>query len=121
MSEKILHTDAYTIRLRWDDPKPGDHRPAYWINFELFSLLGPDEPRIYNKRGSTYSPNPVESIDEAEIEVDGFVKWDGCTEYGFPGGRPHFCSWRGIQAQHTAIELARDEGLRLCESIDEYR
>ena len=52
-----------------------------------------DEKEAFQKKGSTHSPDPVYSIDEAEVFVSGYIKWDGCANLQFEDkGYLHFCS-----------------------------
>ncbi len=77
-----------------------DRRPKYCaafkvdshiLNFRVFKVVAWDDagkPIMYGG-----SHRPVESMGEAEVFVDGFIKWDGCSnfEFGPPGIMVHFC------------------------------
>lgn len=76
------------IRLR---PYDAISEKCYVVDFEVFDL---DEYSLkFQKKNSTYSPNPVDTADEAEPLITGSVKWDGCSHSNFGrAGYIHGCS-----------------------------
>lgn len=38
----------------------------------------------YQKSGAHFSPDPIVDIEDAEVFLEGFLKWDGCINYRFP-------------------------------------
>lgn len=57
----------------------------YIVEYEIFDhdgITDNGEP-LFHKRGSISSPDTVESIEEAEVYLSGYVKWDGCSNWYF--------------------------------------
>jgi hypothetical protein len=85
-TEQILVEDgllgSFTLCLYWT---PNDNGAISWVDFELFEVHGvplPDEkPAEYQRRGSDMGPDLTRDLDEAESTAQGFVKWDGCTQF----------------------------------------
>lgn len=70
--------DGYVGRLRWGQ-NAGEPNPLpYWIDFEIVQLVGGDNDGVQLYSGEMH---PVENIDEAEVHVRGFIKWDGCMQW----------------------------------------
>lgn len=97
----------FHIRI-WADTKENDE--TYWVDFEIFEVIGHDGSRenpgrkFFNKKDSMTSPNPVYEYDEAESIVEGFVKFDGCTQYDM---NVHIDSREQMDFLFTAISKAR--------------
>lgn len=90
----------------WDDGQTG------WVDFEIFEVIGHDGthenpgPKFFNKRDSRTSPNPAYSYDDAEVIAEGFVKFDGCTQFNM--GHVHVDSREQLEMLFKAIEKARE-------------
>lgn len=72
---------SWTLRLYW---KPWDDGRVGWVDFELFevtALAGAANELEYPQRGATRSTDVTSSLDEAEPTAQGFLKWDGCTQF----------------------------------------
>ena len=88
-TEQILGDFGFV--LRWSVL---DH----WANVEVFEIgargdAGP-EFRMKETEGCGmigFTPD----MDKAEVYLDGFVKWDGCTELNM--GQPHWCGAGGYE------------------------
>lgn len=70
-----------------------------WADVEAFEIVGrytDSGATIYNRKGYTFSPDPVDTIDEAATYLTGFVKWDGCSEFAFAdeNHNTHLCGAR---------------------------
>jgi hypothetical protein len=100
---------SFTLRLYWS---PWDDGRVGWVDFELFQVVGIDHPFTgklsYERRGATSSMDQVENLDEAQPAADGFVKWDGCTQ--FDVASVHIDNRVGLEDLLHAIAEAR----RLC-------
>lgn len=100
---------SYTLRLYWT---PWDDGRIGWVDFELFEVTSfePDDPTklFYERKGATSSMDLVDNLDEAETAADGFVKWDGCTQ--FEVSSVHIDHRKSLEGLHHAIAEAR----RLC-------
>lgn len=56
--------------------------PDGWADFLIYPIVGEcDGKLLFQRRGATISPDPVELPEQGEIIVEGFVKWDGCCEF----------------------------------------
>jgi hypothetical protein len=77
----------------------------HWLDFrayEVTSRSGPDNKPSFSKRDELRSvPGDqfAESVEDAEVTLEGYVKWDGCCEMSGP--RPHFCG------SHDVAEYAK--------------
>lgn len=82
-TEDIL--GEFGFRVRWSVSNT-------WADVAVFDITGRDansNVALFNRRDWVALPDPVESIEEAESYLEGFVKWDGCTELN--QGQPHWC------------------------------
>jgi hypothetical protein len=70
---------GHMIRL-WAD---GDD--VHWVDFSIVTVVdrGALREPLYPPRGGYDGVTTVASIDLAEELCAGFVKWDGCTQFGF--------------------------------------
>jgi hypothetical protein len=59
--------DLKVFKIEWED---SEGRPCFW------------------RQGSDHNGDATPEISEAEPYIEGFVKWDGCSEFD---GRVHFC------------------------------
>jgi len=95
--------DAHFIRLRWSDPEP-----VTWIDVEIFRVVSEKDGQPMFLNAPEMGP---EMSTEARIpEIDGFVKWDGCTQLGF------------TDRDHLAMHFDGDEQIvQMCDAIREAR
>jgi hypothetical protein len=111
-TEQILDEDgllgSFTLCLYWKPAGPDDPR-VYWVDFELFEVHGvphPEgKPAEYQRRDSDHGPDLVRDLDEAEVTAQGFVKWDGCTQFDVTS--VHVDSKRQLERLFEAIGEAR--------------
>jgi hypothetical protein len=109
-TEQILDENgllgSFTLCLYW---KPNDDGDISWVDFELFEVTGVPHPAgtpaEYQRRDSDHGPDLVRDLDEAESTAEGFVKWDGCTQ--FEVGAVHVDSKRQLDRLLAAIGEAR--------------
>lgn len=90
--------DGFGFRCKWE-------AQSHWADvtvWEVVALGSSDEPgkKFFDKAPWEGSGNHTENIEEAEKYLDGFVKWDGCTELN--QGQPHWCGPHGYK-KHIAI------------------
>lgn len=76
---------GYHIRV-WNDYETS-------MAFEVFVVAGHDAAGVtqylaWNENGGSYA---TEKIDEASVEIEGFIKWDGCGHFNFGEGYHHVC------------------------------
>jgi hypothetical protein len=84
--------------VRWDVE---DH----WADVTAWESAGryEDGTHVFALKDWRALPADVtRNVDEAEVYLDGFIKWDGCTELDM--GKPHWCGPDGYIAH---IELLR--------------
>ena len=73
----------------------------YVVNFWCYDIEGwlDDGKPLYHKKDSPSYPDPVETIEEAEMFLHGDVKWDGCSNWYFDEqniGMLHGCSRQDV-------------------------
>ena len=86
--------DELGFTVRW---KVQDH----WADVEVFEVAAfGDDGREYLIKDWAHSGELTADIDNAEIYLEGYVKWDGCTE--LDQGRPHWCGPDGYK-RHIAL------------------
>lgn len=116
-------SNEYHVRLFADANSEGR---THWVDFQIFEIIGYDSDgerrKFFNKRDSPHSPDAVYSYDEAEIIAEGFVKWDGCTQFDIAS--VHVDDREQLAALFAAISKARElaaEEMPGMEIGDEYR
>lgn len=111
----------YVAILSFDDRDVVPH----WIDWKLVEIFGIDTEnthlfRLDDAIGST----PIEEINKAEADAEGFCKWDGCSELKVD---VHVCSPRDLfklldALKRVYIECAKITGrdaLAMCEEAEE--
>jgi hypothetical protein len=106
---------SYVVRLYWGaDPK------VFWVDFEIYLVVARElAPNHWGARAGTVAGKPayhddklhfVTDIEAACPVVNGFVKWDGCTQFnlGRSGGLAHVDSRAELRAFTAAIDKARE-------------
>lgn len=95
MSEKRKTIeDAHGFRLVWSVSDTWADVTAY----EMTGTFMDGSPCFELESGN--GCDATENIDEAEVYLSGFVKWDGCTE--LDQGQPHWCGPNGYK-KHIAL------------------
>lgn len=75
-----------------------------------------DRP-MWHKAGSASSPDPVETLDESEVFLHGWVKWDGCSDWYFDNqeqGYMHGCCRADIQRFGDIVGACWDWAAEIC-------
>lgn len=89
MGEKWIHTNK-TGSFGWFVKyEVSEH----WLDFKAYECIGemcnPDAgKKLFRAEGSCEHVG-LDELDKAEVAIDGYVKWDGCSEMKM--GQPHFC------------------------------
>jgi len=101
-----------------------DYTPkSCFVEFKVYDLEGlpvDGSPPMWHKKGSGSYPDPVESLDEADVFLHGSVKWDGCSNWSIDEndrGMLHGCSRADLtrigevmgKCWDTAQELMKDD------------
>lgn len=107
LGELFKTEGEYHVRLFADANEEGR---THWVDFQIFEVIGYDSDgekrKFFNRKDAQSLPDPVYSYDEAEVVAEGFVKWDGCTQ--FDVGSVHVDSKEQLRALFVAIEKARE-------------
>lgn len=90
--------DGFGFRCKWEVV---DH----WADVTVYDVVSysnesEGSQKFFNRKGYTASNDHVSKIEEAEPYLEGFVKWDGCTELN--QGQPHWCGPSDYK-KHIAI------------------
>lgn len=75
-----------------------------------------DQP-LWHKADSASSPNPVETLEESEVFLHGWVKWDGCSDWYFDNqeqGYMHGCCRKDVQRFGDIMGACWDWTAELC-------
>lgn len=88
LSTMFYKLDDYVAVEMWPytgAPGTGD---VYTVEFVVYEanewFRGNDERGVhFQRKDSVSSPNPVDSLDDAEWSIIGGVKWDGCVNYKY--------------------------------------
>ncbi len=73
----------------------------HWADVRVYEITCREEGKpLFNRNDWQSLPDPVESTEEAEEYLTGYVKWDGCTELNM--GQPHWCGPSGY-AKHCSL------------------
>lgn len=59
--------------------------------YRVWQVLEPWDGVGFQRKGSDIEPDFVQLVEEAEVFLSGFVKWDGCSNWDFGEGSIHFC------------------------------
>ena len=84
----------FGFRVRWSVTD-------YHAEVEAYELVSSVPEKVFAQKNWRSLPSDVTTdIDEGEIYLTGFVKWDGCTELS--QGQPHWCGPDGYK-KHIAL------------------
>ena len=74
----------------------------HWADVKAYKVEATDENHapLFWRKGSSTNNGPTPNVDEAESYLEGYVKWDGCTE--LDQGCPHWCGPDGFK-KHFAL------------------
>ena len=106
----------FALVLSWkEDGKDGDEG-VHWIDFAAYIVVChvrdtkgfdpklPPEACLFAKRDATPTERVTTNINDAEVFVTGFIKWDGCSEWHFDEGGYHAC---GLEQAERVGRIAR--------------
>lgn len=90
--------DGFGFRCKW---AVSDH----WADVTVYEVVatggkGEYDKKFFDRKPWNGSGDHVEDIALADEYLEGFVKWDGCTELN--QGQPHWCGPHGYK-KHIAI------------------
>lgn len=90
----------------------------YRVAFKLYDVVGYElsgddlgvETPMFD---SAKSPGGTTALDDAEVFLEGWVKWDGCSDWKTEQGYFHRCSRRGLYQIGLVLDkcwcIARDQ------------
>ena len=77
---KVLDGD-YLLRMFWDDGLIEVEVTS--VDFEIYEIvmLADNSGFEYHVKGADSSSEFTPNIEEAQIMINGFIKWDGCMQF----------------------------------------
>ena len=70
--ETIFDEFGFTVKWVVED---------HWADIEVYEITAiDDDGNLYPKKDYTSSEQLVRNIEDAETYLEGFIKWDGCSE-----------------------------------------
>jgi len=75
----------------------------HWTDLKVYKIAGrdlDDDRASFDRAGAMNSSDLVYDIEKAETYLEGYIKWDGCSE--LDQGCPHWCGPRDYK-QHIAL------------------
>lgn len=125
MRERTEHWPdlGFTCRAVADEKDDG---PYYveWKLYTLYESTGRDGEtfRAWQRDGAHFSPDCVQSLDEAEVYADGATKWDGCSNWIFRDSNKNYCEHTCARRGMVEIGLLLARVHDLCgEMMPEHR
>ena len=99
----------FGFRVRWQ------YLP-HWADVEVFEIVGRDDSgkMYFERKGAMQSMDQVETIDEAQPYLEGFIKWDGCAELN--QGNPHWCGVRSFKKHADLLQYIWNKSGELLKS-----
>ena len=79
------------------------------VDFIVYTIIGTDSTGqiLFQESMATSRPTIVESTDNAEVCLQGSIKWDGCSDIHFypqDEGYNHFCGMRDAKQLGLLLE-----------------
>ena len=113
---KIRLGDIDTFTIRWARAENDDGK-CRWVDFAIYqvTMVEEDGRPLHPIPNAPSNMEVTDDIDKAGPLVEGFVKWDGCTQWSMPDGG-HVDGRRAYEAFLDALDEARH--VALTEIID---
>lgn len=98
----------------------------YRVEFKIYEILGWEDGDsqektygrpLYRRAGAHSSGDTVETLEESEVYLSGFVKWDGCSNWRFDEQDRcmlHGCSKADVQRFGDVMAACWDWTAELC-------
>lgn len=91
----------------------------YCVDYLVYEIVAysPDNDPLWQTKDSNYSPNPCSDISNAEVFINGSVKWDGCSNWYFDEqerGMIHGCNKDDLTRIGHVMGLCWDMTSKLC-------
>lgn len=90
----VVELDNYVLRWRLTSD--------YAAAFQVFAVLGKEVPMgrlLFAKLGEDHDYVGLDDLDNAACEMQGQIKWDGCTDIDYPSAEKvmdHFCGRKSL-------------------------
>jgi hypothetical protein len=88
----------------------------YHVSYFIYDIVSSD-PLLWPRIGSVAGPDGVDKIEDAEVYLHGFVKWDGCSNWYFDRQDRvmlHGCSKADLQRFGDVMALCWEWTAELC-------
>lgn len=85
----------------------------YRVEFQVYDMEGvaADGSPLWHRAGSGTHPDPVGTLEEAEVYLHGQVKWDGCSDWHFDEQDRvmlHACDKHGLERFGKVLAMCWD-------------
>lgn len=93
------------------------------VEFKIFDVISwSEDGPIYQRKGSDRT-DPISELENAEVFADGFVKWDGCSNWLFNQGEDsqsmiHGCTRGDIARIGAVLSACWDWAKELLDSFE---
>lgn len=118
-----FNRDGFTIV--WDTDNQNDPYEIYYIKFTVYETFNMNDDDIfYNRKNASITPDPVYTLEEAEIYLEGSMKWDGCSNIDFfpedsRKGYKHFCGAASLKMHCDLLQYLYDKSFELMNRVNE--
>lgn len=106
---------GYTVKAEAHD---------YYVDYTVYQIDGVDGDKpLWHKKGAESTPSYVETLEEAEVFLNGSVKWDGCSNWSLDAMQKdvmmHSCDREGLVAVGEVMARCWDLTATLCPNWDD--
>lgn len=110
--QKIFGDHEFLILFESKENEDGGY---IWINYSVYEIpcveiIGETEKDQFNRIGYTGSGEYVDTLDQAEVFIEGWLKWDGCTEFEIKDSA-HFCGRKDAHKMTRIIDAIYDTAI----------
>ena len=105
--QKSFNDDEFLIVF---ESEPNEDESFHWVDFRIYEIVTIDRKPMFNKNGYTGFGEWVENLEDAQIYLVGFLKWDGCCEFEIKD-HVHFCGRRMAHMLTRMIDAIYDTAI----------
>lgn len=104
--ERAIHDDGFGFVIHW-------RFDEHWVDVKVYEVVSlyEDGKIEFQRKDSNHSPDGVDSVADAEVYADGFIKWDGCCEIDW--GQSHWCGAFWWERQFKLMRYIHDRAFEL--------
>jgi hypothetical protein len=101
--------NPFGFRVRWE-------YESHSAKLSIYEIVSRDQDNTpyFHRDGATISPDNVKNIQEAEVYLSGYIKWDGCSE--LDQGCPHWCGPTDYKKHIALLEWSYRRAQELMEA-----